>query len=564
MTKGKFRKETSAAQQKRKTILQTYLTSLVSLVLCVTMFFGTTAAWFTDTVETNQNQMYVGTLDVKLEHASYKNGQLQLTAEGKMWNLDPIENPDYKILDGETQWEPGYTAVEKFRLTEEGTLAFGYSMTMAYNFSEDAETKAKEDAFTQAVTVWTYTGNNAANYELPETYEKMIAEGWTEVGTLYDVLTKTLSLFSGEMDSAEVNKKKTVDNVEQDDPAVAEHIIALHLDEDFTGEIVVGEENKTVQGLKMEDITIKLVATQMSSENDAFGPTYDLGATYTEVIYASSEEELREALTNAENGSVVVLTNDVQLDSDNTITVASGKDVTIDLNGKGLSGTCNASQGHLIMVNNGAILNVQDSSTNQSGKITYAKGTSDTGWAIDLEGKLNLYSGTIELTGESWSIGYCVDVRPNAWGTNYTEDTVFHMYGGKVVSSDGAIRVASSSSDSYGNIVASFIMDGGEISAEWDGIFVQQSNEAYDTLNVTINNGLVTSKLSPVRVYGPVATSVNAGNEVKPMTIAINGGILSVNGTPDESKTWHTEGVIMYGGGMTLEALEQYATITIK
>ena len=68
MTKGKFRKETSAAQQKRKTILQTYLTSLVSLVLCVTMFFGTTAAWFTDTVETNQNQMYVGTLDVKLEH----------------------------------------------------------------------------------------------------------------------------------------------------------------------------------------------------------------------------------------------------------------------------------------------------------------------------------------------------------------------------------------------------------------------------------------------------------------------------------------------------------------
>ena len=242
------------------------------------------------------------------------------------------------------------------------------------------------------------------------------------------------------------------------------------------------------------------------------------------------------------------------------LTVA--KNATIDLNGKTLSGTCNAGQGYLIMVNNGATLNVKDSTSAQNGKITYAKGSSDTGWTIDLEGKLNLYSGTIELTGEEWSIGYAVDVRPNAWGTNYTEDTVFHMYGGKVVSSDGAIRVASSSSDTYSNITANFIMDGGVVNAAWDGIFVQQSNAAYDTLNVVINSGTVTSSLSPIRVYGLDASSVNAGT-AKPMTITAKGDSLLMNGTPDASRTWHTEGKIVIGGGMTLDNLNQYATINI-
>ena len=269
-------------------------------------------------------------------------------------------------------------------------------------------------------------------------------------------------------------------------------------------------------------------------------------------------DELKAALKNG--AGKIALYADIDMGSE-TLTVT--KDVVLDLNGYVLSGTCNGGQGHLIMVNNAASLSIYDTSVAQTGKITYAKGTSNTGWTIDLEGELNLYSGTLELTGSDWSIGYVVDVRPNAWGTNYTEDTVFHMYGGKLISSDGAVRVASSSSDTYANIVATFIMDDGEIVAAWDGIFVQQSNTAYDTLNVTINGGSVTSALSPIRVYAPVATSVNAGTE-KPMTITINGGDLTVDGAIDESRVWHTLGKIVIGGGITLDVLNQYATITIQ
>ena len=289
------------------------------------------------------------------------------------------------------------------------------------------------------------------------------------------------------------------------------------------------------------------------------GVTLDGGEIVEENEYfmsVSTAEELKAAVAAGGN---IVLIHDIDMGT-TALTVA--KDIDLDLNGFVLSGTCDRGQGYLFLVKNGATMNVRDGSADESGKITYAKGTSNTGWTIDLEGKLNLYSGTIELTGEDWSIGYAVDVRPNAWGTAYTEETVFHMYGGKILSSDGAIRVASSSSDSYANISASFIMDGGEIEAVWDGIFVQQSNATYDILNVTINGGKISSALSPIRVYAPEATGV-VGNANKPMTITVNGGELVLNGTLDTSRTWYVEGKIVIGGGMTLDTLTQYSTITI-
>ena len=234
-----------------------------------------------------------------------------------------------------------------------------------------------------------------------------------------------------------------------------------------------------------------------------------------------------------------------------TITIGTGKEITIDLNGKTLSGTCNAGQGHLIMVENGATLNVEDSSANADGKITFAQGTSNVGWTIDLEGELNLYSGIIELTG-SWSIGYAVDVRPNAWGTAYKTPTTFNMYGGKLISSDGAIRVASSSSDTYSEVSANFNMMGGEIQAAYDGIFIQQSNVTYDNLNVNISGGKIKSEMYPVRLYGPVATGkVSTANVVEKINIT-GGEIVPYKA---EGKTTLLEDLIYIAGGATAETL---------
>ena len=284
--------------------------------------------------------------------------------------------------------------------------------------------------------------------------------------------------------------------------------------------------------------------------------TYTFPEAYRDVATA---DELKAALDNAVDGDRIRLVDNIDMGA-TALTVAD--DITLDLNGKTLSGVCNSGSAHLITVKNGATLNVYDKSAAADGKITYAAGSSNVGWTICLEGALNLYSGTLELTGD-WSIGYAVDARPNAWGTAYTEPTVFTMYGGKIVSSDGAIRVASSSSETYTGISSSFVMEGGVIEAAWDGIFVQQSNTIYDVLNVTVNNGVIKSSLSPIRVYAPVATSVVNGS-AKPITITANADSLVMDGAADLTRTWVEEGKILLGGGISVADFEQYTTLTLN
>jgi hypothetical protein len=123
------------------------------------------------------------------------------------------------------------------------------------------------------------------------------------------------------------------------------------------------------------------------------------------------------------------------------------------------------------------------------------------------------------------------------------------MNGGKIVSSDGAVRVASTSYEGYTGISASFVMNGGEIDAAWDGIFVQQSNVTYDKLNVTVNGGSIKSALNPIRVYGPAPSAARADA----INITLNGGSFAYTGS--ETYEWIIDGVLRVGGGNSAEII---------
>ena len=290
--------------------------------------------------------------------------------------------------------------------------------------------------------------------------------------------------------------------------------------------------------MKLNKLMIALVAVLTGFASSATAQVAKIGDT----PYAT----LAEAVAAAENGAVVTMTADVALN--NGITIA-GKAMTLDLNGKTVSGVCNAGSSSLVAVRNDANLTVKDGAT--GGKLTYAQGASNVGWTIFLEGALTLESGTIELTG-SWSIGYAVDARPNAWGTAYNNPTIFTINGGELISSDAAVRVASTSAPGYKNVSTSFVMNGGRIDAAWDGVFVQQSDAVYDALNVTFNGGKVESDLNPVRVYGPLAESYV--NEQDCMNITFNGGEMEYTGS--EPRTWIIEGVLRAGNEMTFETIQ--------
>jgi len=231
-----------------------------------------------------------------------------------------------------------------------------------------------------------------------------------------------------------------------------------------------------------------------------------------------NEEELKEALKN--NGKVV-LGDDITVTS--TLEVPAGKTVSVDLAGYDITGS---GISRLIHVANTATLNITDSSDDESGVIELT--TTGNGSTINVEGNLNLYSGEISFKDSTYSgISYAVEVQPNAWGTAYTEGTVFHMYGGSIYSDTYGIRVASYSSELHEDVSATFIMDDGEITSTWACVFVQQPNATHDNLTVIINDGHIENMYpdyyQAIQVYGPAATDT-VGDVETPTNITVSGG----------------------------------------
>ena len=83
------------------------------------------------------------------------------------------------------------------------------------------------------------------------------------------------------------------------------------------------------QGKSLESLSLTVVATQLNSENDSFGPDYDKNATYP----AASASELGSALNE---GKIVALSKDIT--SNDTI-VVNNKTATLDANGKTVDNT---------------------------------------------------------------------------------------------------------------------------------------------------------------------------------------------------------------------------------
>ena len=90
------------------------LLSVLSLIMCFSMFVGTTYAWFTDSVTSAKNKIVAGTLDVELK---YQNALVDewTSVEGKS-----------NIFDPNALWEPGHVEVAYFEVSNIGSLAMKY------------------------------------------------------------------------------------------------------------------------------------------------------------------------------------------------------------------------------------------------------------------------------------------------------------------------------------------------------------------------------------------------------------------------------------------------------
>lgn len=304
---GKYEKRPEAAPVKqpkvKNMLLQTYFTSLLCLVLCVTMFMGTSYAWFTSEVNNTGNEIYIGMLDVELQKKT-----------GESWTtLDSTSQNATKLFDSNARWEPGYTALETIKIVNEGDLAFKYELT----FTDGKITGEAAPSLVDAAKwfdVWVYhTEDN--EIPTPADYEEIKAtdSGWTHVGTLADALSDGKVVLEGKMDQKAVTANE---------PTVHTYTIALHMN----GETIEDGQKDALNGLmgqKME-LNVKLVATQLNSETDGFG-----NSDYDAPDFVDLTPE------SVEDGTLTVETSGVYRLSGNfgatlTVNVPAGATVTLD------------------------------------------------------------------------------------------------------------------------------------------------------------------------------------------------------------------------------------------
>ena len=219
----------------KKTTRKAMLSSILSLVICLSMLIGATFAWFTDSVTSSRNIIQSGNLDVELYYSV-------MDGNG-VWRDYEKVTKDTKIFNYDL-WEPGYTAVAKFKVVNEGTLALKYQLSADVYEEKAGETK------------------DGADIKLSEILRYGVTEDLSVLGNRAEAVNVATMTFGrlGQMD---------VTNLAKGAEAEVGMVIAMPTD--------VGNEANH-NGIKIPEIEfgITLVATQETAESDSFNNQYDV------------------------------------------------------------------------------------------------------------------------------------------------------------------------------------------------------------------------------------------------------------------------------------------------
>lgn len=227
---------------KRKNMTRSALvTSILALLLCVSMLVGTTFAWFTDSVESVNNVITAGNLDV------------EVTANGE--DITKRE----RLFDDVELWEPGVVAYENLTVANVGTLALQYKMNIAFtdqNFVVEADS--------------TETTYGLASVLKVAVLDKHVAETVNR-----DALVESISNWTLLSDLDEVGKlypNGSTEGVSSEDFAIV--IWWEPSAEDNNWNVQNGKTTTDSKPLHI-NLGINLMATQLTYEEDSYGDDYD-------------------------------------------------------------------------------------------------------------------------------------------------------------------------------------------------------------------------------------------------------------------------------------------------
>ena len=228
--------------KRKNTTRNALVSSITSLLLCVSMLVGATFAWFTDEVVSGMNTITAGNLDVEL-----------------LANGTKVENTT-KLFSNVEKWEPGVVAYENLQVVNEGTLALKYQMTL--NFGHKLSEVLK-------VAVIDKIADNATRQDVLAAAKAAVAAD-KGLGSLSNFLQTGALAAKGK--TAEIDGVTVTDKSDEMTVVIFWEPGTAEYDNQFNANN--GQKTSDGEPLHIE-FGINLQATQQMEEEDSFDETYD-------------------------------------------------------------------------------------------------------------------------------------------------------------------------------------------------------------------------------------------------------------------------------------------------
>ena len=232
---------------KIKGIKSALVTSVVSLFLCVAMLVGTTFAWFTDSVTSANNIIQSGSLDIALSYSDNNADWNEVTEAS-----EPVFNYQY--------WEPGYTDVKYIKISNVGTLAFKYQLSIVPNIVN----VAGEVNLADVIDVYMFAADAVIDRD--------VIAAATPVGTLTELMAEASGAAHGVLLPKDGVGSTDVNTNDNSPRGEISYCVVLKMQD------TAGNEYQNLSVGK--GFALSLLATQYTWENDSFDHLYDDDADY--------------------------------------------------------------------------------------------------------------------------------------------------------------------------------------------------------------------------------------------------------------------------------------------
>lgn len=458
------------------------LSSVLALFLCFSMLIGTTFAWFTDSVTSANNIIQSGNLDIELKYAKVVNGT--------MTEWDTVQGKD-KIFDPKTLWEPGRVEVVYLEISNLGSLALKYQLGVnVVDELKGTNVAGEKFALSDHLVFKVVDVEENGTIKTFTDREAVEAAAGTEMG---------LADYNGVTTPLEVGGKDYV---------------ALIV---YMPTSVGNEANHN--GVDMPKITlgINLFATQMTAEEDSFGPDYDEDATH-ESFKVTTGGDLQAAINNGETN--IELENDIVLDEAIIIPAPAATTfsmrstpvaVVIDLNGKTLTieaayNDANATASSAI-VNNGSVVltgNGTIKATNNYTVRNYGTMVID---GVTIENGIMNFA---DLTVESGNISNSRNGKHTIYGNNAT----LTINGGTFYNGNPGNATIFSYAGTATINGGEFSIADGTATLGWTSCLLDAQGNAQFTINNGVVKGEIRDYNNNTKIYGGTFTHASVSKFV--------------------------------------------------